>query len=135
MAARRDARATTSQGRATQYAPSIAEGTRPVGCSSCQRPPHRVGHRPRAEVVLWQRITDYDRLWNLLLTEMPPSTKAPGTWMHDALRVRDDWRSRLLRTTRWSPLAYVSPAQPGEQKRARELLDATTPLAGQPHTR
>jgi len=24
--------------------------------------------------------------------------------MNDALVVRDDWRSRLLRTARWSPL-------------------------------
>jgi hypothetical protein len=31
--------------------------------------------------------------------------KAPGTWMHDALEVRDQWVSRLLRTSAWSPLA------------------------------
>jgi hypothetical protein len=24
--------------------------------------------------------------------------------MHDALEVRDDWESKLLRTTAWSPL-------------------------------
>jgi hypothetical protein len=29
--------------------------------------------------------------------------KGPGTWMHDALEVRDDWESRLLRSTTWSP--------------------------------
>jgi len=58
----------------------------------------------RTEVVLWQRIVDHDRLKNLLLTEVPPEYRAPGTWMNDALRVRDDWESRLLRTTAWSPL-------------------------------
>jgi len=31
--------------------------------------------------------------------------RAPGTWMHDALDVRDDWESRLLRTSTWSPIA------------------------------
>jgi hypothetical protein len=30
--------------------------------------------------------------------------KGPGTWMHDALEVRDDWQSRLLRSASWSPL-------------------------------
>ena len=62
------------------------------------------GTGQRAEVVLWQRITNYDRLWNLFAADMPKEAKAPGTWMNDALVVRDDWRSRLLRTARWSPL-------------------------------
>jgi hypothetical protein len=30
--------------------------------------------------------------------------KQPGTFMHDALDVRDQWESRLLRTSSWSPL-------------------------------
>ena len=30
--------------------------------------------------------------------------EAPGTWMNDALALRDPWESRLLRTTRWLPL-------------------------------
>ena len=34
----------------------------------------------------------------------PGRAPRPGTWMHDALRVRDDWESRLLRTAPWSPL-------------------------------
>jgi hypothetical protein len=37
--------------------------------------------------------------------EVPEHYKAPGTWMHDALEVRDRWESRLLRTARWSPWA------------------------------
>jgi hypothetical protein len=62
------------------------------------------GTGQRAEVLLWQKILDYDRLWNLFANDMPAAGKAPGTWMNDALVVRDDWRSRLLRTARWSPL-------------------------------
>lgn len=62
------------------------------------------GTGQRAEVLLWQRVLDPDRLLTLLTTDLPPEATAPGTWMHDALVVRDDWRSRLLRTARWSPL-------------------------------
>jgi hypothetical protein len=29
--------------------------------------------------------------------------RAPGTWMHDALSLRDRWESKLLRTATWSP--------------------------------
>jgi hypothetical protein len=56
-------------------------------------------------VVLWQRVTEPERLLGLLYTEIPVKHRAPGTWMHDALRVRDDWESRLLRTAAWSPLS------------------------------
>ena len=58
----------------------------------------------RSEVVLWQRIVENARLQRLLETEVPPEYRGPGSWMHDALEVRDDWESRLLRTARWSPL-------------------------------
>ena len=40
-----------------------------------------------------------------LTTAVPDQMKAPGTWMHDALEVRDQWTSRLLRTSAWSPPA------------------------------
>lgn len=58
----------------------------------------------RREVVLWQKVVEPQRITGLLTTEVPPEYRAPGTWMHDALRVRDDWESRLLRTASWSPL-------------------------------
>ena len=89
----------------THYAPSIAEGRGRgiLELLTVFQPAWGTG--PHTEVVLWQRVTDHDRLKNLLLTEVPPEYRAPGTWMHDALRVRDDWESRLLRTTAWSPLA------------------------------
>lgn len=62
------------------------------------------GSGARREVVLWQKIVDPQRITPLLTNEIPAEHRAPGTWMHDALRVRDDWESRLLRTSGWSPL-------------------------------
>ena len=89
----------------THYAPSIAEGRGRGILELLTVFQPAWGSGPHTEVVLWQRVTDHDRLKNLLLTEVPPEYRAPGTWMHDALRVRDDWESRLLRTTSWSPLS------------------------------
>lgn len=56
------------------------------------------------EIVLWQRVRRPDALLGLLTTEVPPEYRGPGTWMHDALEVRDRWESRLLRSAPWSPL-------------------------------
>jgi hypothetical protein len=50
-----------------------------------------------------QRILDPDRLLGLLTTDIPAEMRAPGTWMHDALELRDRWESQLLRTSAWSP--------------------------------
>jgi len=90
-----------------QYAPSIAQsGAAGTAIIKLQTLLHTAwGTGQRAEVLLWQKIIDQDRLWNLFAVELPPQATAPGTWMHDALALRDDWRSRLLRTTRWSPLS------------------------------
>ena len=89
----------------SQYAPSIAEGRGRGILELLAVFQTAFGSGRRSEVVLWQRITDHARLQHLLETEIPPEYRGPGTWMHDALRVRDDWESRLLRTTAWSPLA------------------------------
>ena len=89
------------------YAPSLAEGrhggrsllelqavfTNAWGTSARRR-----------EVILWQRVTKPTGITALLTSEIPAEHRAPGTWMHDALRVRDDWESALLRTSSWSPL-------------------------------
>lgn len=56
------------------------------------------------EVVLWQKVVDHSALNHLLTHDTPPGYKVPGTWMHDALAVRDRWESRLLRSADWSPL-------------------------------
>ena len=63
-----------------------------------------LGSHLRREVVLMQRILQPDALLQLLRTEIPPEYRGPGTWMHDALDLRDRWTSRLLRTSSWSPL-------------------------------
>jgi hypothetical protein len=67
------------------------------------------GSHVRREVVLMQRILDLDRLAALLTSDIAPEMRAPGTWMHDALSLRDQWESQLLRTARWSP-APLGPA-------------------------
>jgi len=87
----------------TQYAPSLKTGQR--GLLNLQGALQTAwGTGRRSEVVLWQKILDHGRLADLLSREVPPEFRQPGTWMIDALRVRDDWESRLLRTVRWSPL-------------------------------
>lgn len=63
-----------------------------------------LGSQRRREVALMQRIHDRQALLRLLQTEIPPDNRGPGTWMHDALELRDQWTSRLLRTSSWSPL-------------------------------
>ena len=63
-----------------------------------------LGSQRRREVALMQRIHDSQALLRLLQTEIPPEYRGPGTWMHDALELRDQWTSRLLRTSAWSPL-------------------------------
>ena len=40
----------------------------------------------------------------LLSREARPEQRGPGTYMHEALALRDQWESKLLRTSGWSPL-------------------------------
>jgi hypothetical protein len=58
----------------------------------------------RKEAVLWQRVLDNNLLHNLITRDTPAELKRPGMFMHEALNYRDQWRSRLLRTSRWSPM-------------------------------
>jgi hypothetical protein len=62
------------------------------------------GTHVRSEVMLMQKIHDLDRLQWLLTNDIPPEIRGPGTWMDEALSVRDQWESKLLRTAAWSPL-------------------------------
>ncbi|OBH73201.1 hypothetical protein A5682_05520 [Mycobacterium mantenii] len=62
-----------------------------------------LGSHLRREVVLMQRIQRPKQLLGLLRTRISDEYRAPGTWMHDALELRDQWTSRLLRTSAWSP--------------------------------
>jgi hypothetical protein len=91
----------------THYAPSLTE-SRQEGRAILELLAvfqTAFGSGRRSEVVLWQRILDHGRLLRLLETEIAPEYRGPGTWMHDALEVRDDWQSQLLRTSAWSPLS------------------------------
>jgi hypothetical protein len=65
------------------------------------------GSYRRREAMLWQKIEDFNNyaaLVHLLTTETPPEHRAPGSYMYEALKYRDQWESRLLRTSAWSPL-------------------------------
>lgn len=86
-----------------QYAPSLQRRNPLLEMVAAFQPAFGAGRR--REIVLWQRVADQQALLRLLTTAVPPQYKAPGTWMHDALDVRDQWTSRLLRTAAWSPLA------------------------------
>ncbi|AKN17020.1 hypothetical protein MHAE_01885 [Mycobacterium haemophilum DSM 44634] len=63
-----------------------------------------LGSHVRREVILMQRISRPEALLDLLRTHIPAEYRAPGTWLHDALDLRDQWTTRLLRTSEWSPL-------------------------------
>src|SRR4051812_13620027 len=88
----------------THYAPSLEQRTERSLLTLLGVFQAALGAPRRREVVLWQRVDFPERLPALFTRELPPQVKAPGTWMHDALQVRDDWESRLLRSADWSPL-------------------------------
>ncbi len=88
----------------THYAPSLEQQSARSLLSLLAVFQAALGAPRRREVVLWQRVDHPERLPGLFTMELPAHVKGPGTWMHDALEVRDDWESRLLRTASWSPL-------------------------------
>jgi hypothetical protein len=86
----------------TELAKSKQEGRGIIELEAAFQPVY--GTHQTNEVILWQRVVSQKALLWLLANDMPPSASAPGTWMHDALAVRDQWNSRLLRSAAWSPL-------------------------------
>ena len=86
----------------TVYSLSLDHPDRFITIESAVQP--AFGSQVRGEVTLMQKIHDLGRLGQLLSKEMAPAHRAPGTWMYDALDVRDQWESKLLRTSIWSPL-------------------------------
>lgn len=70
---------------------------------ACFQVAHGSGMRP--EAILLQKIMNYSTLGNLLTSseEYDPTTW-PGSYMAKGLTIRDQWESKLLRTTSWSPL-------------------------------
>src|SRR5437868_3397082 len=47
------------------------------------------GTHRRAEMILMQKVLDYDRLAGLLPTEVRPGFNKPGTWLQVAIAARD----------------------------------------------
>jgi hypothetical protein len=88
----------------THYAPSLEQRSERSLLTLLGVFQAALGSPRRREVVLWQRVDYPERLPGLFTHELPAHVKGPGTWMHDALDVRDDWESRLLRSASWSPL-------------------------------
>jgi|HubBroStandDraft_6_1064221.scaffolds.fasta_scaffold713734_2 hypothetical protein len=90
----------------TQYAPSLDESKERhqniIELEAAYQPVY--GSHKTTEVILWQRITNHKALLWLLANDLPVGATDPGTWMHDALEVRDQWESRILRSASWSPL-------------------------------
>jgi len=58
----------------------------------------------RKEAILMQKIVNDQVLLHLLTHDTDPEHRRPGQFMFDALAYRDRWESKLLRTSRWSPL-------------------------------
>jgi hypothetical protein len=83
------------------YAP-LMERSSLLRIEACFQTAHGAGRRP--ESILFQKVVSHDGLLRLLETETRPELTQPGSFMHDALQVRDQWESRLLRTSAWSPL-------------------------------
>ncbi|BBY01015.1 hypothetical protein [Mycobacterium seoulense] len=84
------------------YAQSLARPSSMLLIQAAFQP--ALGSHLHREVILMQRIQRPEQLLALLRTRIPHEFRAPGTWMHDALELRDQWTSRLLRTSAWSPL-------------------------------
>jgi len=57
------------------------------------------------EVTLLQKLSSLPLLIRLLTNDIPDEVTGPDSWMHQALDLRDQWRSKLLRTATWSPLS------------------------------
>ena len=84
----------------TVYAPMLAKSDL-LRITAVFQTAHGGGRRP--EAILMQEVIDHNVLLGLIEHETPAAMKQPGTFMHDALQVRDQWESRLLRTSSWSP--------------------------------
>jgi hypothetical protein len=87
------------------YYRPLSKTSRILDIQACFQVAH--GSHKRREAMLWQKIhpaDDYATLVRLLTTEIPPEHRGPGTYMFEALKYRDQWESRLLRTSAWSPL-------------------------------
>jgi hypothetical protein len=85
-----------------QFMRKIPEDRRLLDIVACFQVAHGTGIRP--EAILMQKIDDYSALGGLLTSvERYDPTTWPGSYMAKGLEVRDQWESKLLRTSAWSP--------------------------------
>jgi len=86
-----------------RYMREIPEEKKLLDIQACFQIAHGSGIRP--EAILLQKIMNFSTLGNLLTSvEKHDPTTWPGTYMAKGLEVRDQWESKLLRTSSWSPL-------------------------------
>jgi hypothetical protein len=70
---------------------------------ACFQVAHGSGIRP--EAILMQKIMNFDTLGGLFTRhEEQDASTWPGSYMAAGLELRDQWESKLLRTSAWSPL-------------------------------
>ena len=81
-----------------------AEGTGTVSIDIQACFQNAFGTGVRREAMLWQRIPNPETVLHLLTHDLDPEMRKPGTYMYDSLEYRDQWESKLLRTSKWSPL-------------------------------
>ena len=79
------------------------EAERVLDILACFETLHGTG--PRPEAILMQRIRDLERLRTILATPQDTHGATASAYMDEALRHRDRWESRLLRSAPWSPLS------------------------------
>jgi hypothetical protein len=85
-----------------RYMREIPEEKKLLDIQACFQIAHGSGIRP--EAILLQKIMNFSTLGNLLTSvEKHDPTTWPGTYMSKGLEVRDQWESKLLRTSSWSP--------------------------------
>jgi hypothetical protein len=77
-------------------------GTVTIDVQACFQVAH--GTHLRREAMLWQKIADPATVLHLLTHDLAPEMRRPGTYMDESLKYRDQWESKLLRTSKWSPL-------------------------------
>jgi hypothetical protein len=86
-----------------QFMRQIPPDKKLLDIQACFQVAHGSGIRP--EAILMQKIMNFSTLGHLLTSveEYDPTTW-PGSYMAKGLELRDQWESKLLRTSRWSPL-------------------------------
>ncbi|HWE71125.1 MAG TPA: hypothetical protein VG205_12205 [Acidimicrobiales bacterium] len=86
-----------------QYMRKAPPDKKLLDIQACFQVAHGSGTRP--EAILMQKIMNFSTLGHLLMSvEQYDPTTWPGSYMAKGLELRDQWESKLLRTSSWSPL-------------------------------